>query len=116
MLKDALVTDLDRILTSLTDRQIQAQAQGSQDLAKQFIQGLTVGLQGPLERISETFQQTSQGNSQAVAGLLTDVLAGFSQRLEELFGGQITGINQLQQQTIQALQAAVTKHDLRDVV
>ena len=66
MLKDALVTDLDRILTSLTDRQIQAQAQGSQELAKQFIQGLTVGLQGPLERIAETFQQTSQGNSQAV--------------------------------------------------
>ena len=111
MLKDALVTDLDRILTSLTDRQIQAQAQGSQDLAKQFIDGLTVGLQGPLERIAETFQQTSQGNSQAVTGLLTDVLAGFSQRLEELFGGQITGINQLQQQTIQALQAAVTKLD-----
>ena len=111
MLKDALVTDLDRILTGLTDRQIQAQAQGSQDLAKQFIQSLTVGLQGPLERIAETFQQTSQGNSQAVTGLLTDVLAGFSQRLEELFGGQITGINQLQQQTIQALQAAVTKLD-----
>ena len=39
------------------------------------------------------------------------MLAGFSQRLEELFGGQITGINQLQQQTIQALQAAVTKLD-----
>ena len=111
LLKDALVTDLDRILSSLTDRQIQAQAQGSQDLAKQFIQSLTVGLQGPLERIAETFQQTSQGNSQAVTGLLTDVLTGFSQRLEELFGGQITGINQLQQQTIQALQAAVTKLD-----
>jgi hypothetical protein len=29
MLKDALVTDLDRILTSLTDRQIQAQAQAA---------------------------------------------------------------------------------------
>jgi len=111
ILKDALVTDLDRILTSLTDRQIQAQAQGSQDLAKQFIESLTVGLQGPLERIADTVQQTSQGNSQAVTGLLTDVLAGFSQRLEELFGGQITGINQLQQRTILALQSAVTKLD-----
>ena len=56
-----------------------------------------------------TAGETSQGNSQAVTNLLTDVLAGFSQRLEELFGGQITGINQLQQQTIQALQNAVTK-------
>jgi len=111
ILKDALVTDLERILSNLTDQQIQAQTHGSQELAKQFVESLTVGLQGPLERIAESFQNTSQGNSEAVTKLLTDVLAGFGQRLEELFGGQITGINQLQQQTIQALQAAVVKLD-----
>jgi hypothetical protein len=65
MLKDALVTDLDRILTSLTDRQIQAQAQGSQDLANQFIQGLTVGLQGPLERIAAGRRATGNNRSPA---------------------------------------------------
>jgi MotA/TolQ/ExbB proton channel family len=111
ILKDALVTDLERILSNLTEQQIQAQTHGSQELAKQFVESLTVGLQGPLERIAESFQNTSQGNSEAVTKLLTDVLAGFGQRLEELFGGQITGINQLQQQTIQALQAAVVKLD-----
>ncbi|MBU6260977.1 MAG: anti-phage defense ZorAB system ZorA, partial [Burkholderiales bacterium] len=111
ILKDALVTDLERILSNLTEQQIQAQTHGSQELAKQFVESLTVGLQGPLERIAESFQNTSQGNSEAVTKLLTDVLAGFGQRLEELFGGQITGINQLQQQTIQALQAAVAKLD-----
>lgn len=111
ILKDALVTDLERILSTLTEQQIQAQTHGSQELAKQFVESLTVGLQGPLERIAESFQNTSQGNSEAVTKLLTDVLAGFGQRLEELFGGQITGINQLQQQTIQALQAAVVKLD-----
>jgi hypothetical protein len=111
ILKDALLTDLERILSNLTEQQIRAQTQGSQDLAKQFVESLTVGLQEPLQRIAKTFEQTSQGNSQAVTELLTDVLAGFSQRLQELFGGQITGINQLQQQTIQALQAAVTKLD-----
>lgn len=91
ILKDALITDLERILSNLTEQQIRAQAQGSQDLAKQFVESLTVGLQGPLERIAETFQHTSQGNSLAVTDLLTDVLVGFSQRLQELFGGQITG-------------------------
>jgi ABC-type transporter Mla subunit MlaD len=111
ILKDALVTDLERILSNLTEQQIQAQTHGSQELAKQFVESLTVGLQGPLERIAESFQDTSQGNSEAVTKLLTDVLAGFGQRLEELFGGQITGINQLQEQTIQALQAAVVKLD-----
>jgi hypothetical protein len=109
ILKDALVTDLERVLSTLTDQQIKAQAAGSQDLAKQFVESLTVGLQGPLERIAESFQNTSQGNSQAVTTLLTDVLAGFSQKLEELFGSQVSGINQLQQQTIQALQAAVVR-------
>lgn len=100
ILKDALVTDLKSILSDLTEKQIQAQTQN-----------LTVGLKGPLERIAESFQSTSQGNSEAVTKLLTDVLAGFGQRLEELFGGQITGINQLQQQTVEALQAAVVKLD-----
>jgi len=111
ILKDALVTDFERILTNLAERQIQAQVQGSQDLARQFSESLSAGLQGPLERIAESVQHTSQGNTEAVTRLLTDVLSGFGQRLEELFGGQITGINQLQQQTIQALQSAVTKLD-----
>jgi hypothetical protein len=111
ILKDALVSDLGRILSDLTQQQIRAQTQGSQELAKQFVESLTVGLQGPLERIAESFQNTSQVNSDAVTRLLTDVLAAFGQRLEELFGDQITGINQLQQQTIHALQAAVVKLD-----
>lgn len=111
ILKDALVTDLERILTSLTEQQIKAQVVGSEQLAKQFVESLTVGLQKPLQQIAETFQQTSQGNTQTVTTLLTDVLAGFSQKLEELFGGQISGINQLQQQTIHTLQAAVAKLD-----
>jgi hypothetical protein len=109
ILKDALITDLEHILSNLTDRQIQAQAQGSQALAEHFTNSVTVGLQGPLERLAETFSQTSQGNSQAVTQLLSDVLAGFSQKLQELFGGQISGINQLQQKTIQSLESAVAK-------
>lgn len=40
---------------------------------------------------------------------MTDVLAGFSQKLEELFGGQISGINRMQQQTIDSLGAATEK-------
>lgn len=111
ILKDALITDLERILADLSARQIDAQVQGGRDLATQIVNGLTVGLQEPLKKIAGTFEQTSQGNTQAVTTLLTDVLTGFSQRLEELFGGQISGINQLQQQTIDALKTAVAKLD-----
>ena len=37
------------------------------------------------------------------------MLAGFSQKLQELFGGQISGINEHQQKTINALEFAVGK-------
>jgi MotA/TolQ/ExbB proton channel family len=111
ILKDALVSDLETILSKLTDQQIQAQKAGSQALAQQFVESLTTGLQGPLQQIADSFKQRTQGNSDAVTSLLTDVLSGFSQKLEELFGGQIAGINQLQQKTIEALQTAVTKLD-----
>jgi chromosome segregation ATPase len=47
----------------------------------------------------------------AVTKLLTDVLAGFSQRIQDLFGGQLTGINQLQQSAVEALNSAVAKLD-----
>jgi hypothetical protein len=111
ILKDALVKDLEGILSKLTEQQIKAQAAGSQALAQQFVDSLTTGLQTPLQQIADSFKQTTQGNSEAVTTLLTDVLSGFSQKLQEIFGGQITGINQLQQKTIEALQTAVAKLD-----
>ena len=109
ILKDALISDLAQILSTLSEQQIQAQTRGTQELAKQIVGGLKDGLKEPLERIAAITGETSQGNSQAVTNILTDVLTGFSQRMDELFGDQIAGINQLQQQTIHALQNAVTK-------
>jgi hypothetical protein len=105
ILKDALVGDLERILTTLAERQIAAQQMGIQKL------GEVIGgtLAGPLDAISAGARRNSEGNNEAVTRLLTDVLAGFSQRMEDLFGGQISGINTLQQQTIDALGAAVAK-------
>ncbi len=105
ILKDALVGDLERILTTVTERQIEAQGAGIRKLGE----GIVGTLAGPLDAIAAGARRNSEGNNDAVTRLLTDVLAGFSQRLEDLFGGQISGINNLQQQTIDALGAAVTK-------
>jgi ABC-type transporter Mla subunit MlaD len=109
ILKDALVRELDEVLSRLTDQQIQAQSIGNQALGQQIVESLTGGLTEPLTKIADAVQLTSKDQGQAVTQLLTDVLAGFSQRLQELFGGQINGINQMQQQTIDALQAAVSQ-------
>ena len=109
ILKDALVGDLERILTTLADRQIEAQGVGIQKLGEEFSERITETLAGPLDAMAASARRNSEGNNDAVTRLLTDVLAGFSQRLEDLFGGQVSGINKLQQQTINSLGAAVAK-------
>ncbi|WP_297444157.1 anti-phage ZorAB system protein ZorA [Acidocella sp.] len=107
-LKDALVTDLKHILTELTDRQMQA----TRDLGQQFAHSLNEGMKAPLERIANSFQATSQSNSDHVGSMINEVLTGFSAKIESLFGGQISGINEMQQKTILALEAAVSKFNV----
>lgn len=109
ILKDALVADLKQILTELTEKQIAAQAQSNTQLAQTIAVSLQDGLKTPLDTIAAAVNQVGQDQGSAVTRLLTDVLSGFSQRLQELFGGQISGINELQQQTVQALQTAVAR-------
>lgn len=106
-LKDALVTDLRQILEEMTERQIGAVRDGHAALGREL--GDRIGK--PLEALGVDVKRTSQGNSEAVTELVKDVLAAFSERLEGLFGGQITGINELQQRTIEALARAVEKLD-----
>jgi len=109
ILKDALVADLKAVLSELTDRQIDASTAGNLQLGQQIVSGLQVGLQEPLSRISGAVSQIGGSQSDAIGRVLTDSIAALTQRIQELFGGQIAGINQLQQQTIEALQVAVTK-------
>lgn len=107
ILKDALVTDLKQILTELTEKQIEAARVGTTQLGEQIDGSLRGGLKEPLDRIASAVGQVSQDQGSAVSKLLTDVLSGFSQRLQDLFGDQIGGINRMQQQTIDALRDAV---------
>jgi hypothetical protein len=109
ILKDALVADLKAVLSELTDRQIDASAAGNLRLGQQIVSGLQHGLHEPLTRISGAVEQIGGSQSDAIGRVLTDSIAALTQRIQELFGGQIAGINQLQQQTVDALQAAATK-------
>lgn len=105
-LKDALVADLGSILARLTEQQIAAHREVAQDLGREIGEGIKKNLGDPLNRIAGENAATKESNTEAVTNLLTDVLAGFSQRLEELFGSQIGDINKLQQQTIEAMTKA----------
>lgn len=107
ILKDALVKELGGLLRELTDRQIEAGRTQQAALGQVITQGIQQSLKEPLENIASTVKLASGDQSATTARLLQDVMASFSQQLNDLFGGQITGINELNQQTSRAMQDAV---------
>jgi hypothetical protein len=112
----ALGATLERVASSLSDRfrdatrsHIDAARENTQLLGSTISEVITGSLAGPLDDIKNVVQQVSGDQSAAAIRMLQDVMTSFSQRLNDLFGGQISGINQLNQQTAQAMQDAVSK-------
>lgn len=129
ILKDALVTELGELLRDLTNAQIAASKEQQAQLAQRMAEvsqqqveaarqdtqtlGATIAgsieksLQGPLQEIANTVKAASGDQSATAARMLQDVMVSFSQRLNDLFGGQISGLSALNQQTAQSIQTAV---------
>jgi hypothetical protein len=110
-LKQSLVGDLKEILEDLTERQIAANSSSSTQLADRIVAGVNDSLKQPLTNISEAVKHVSGNQGEAVNKLLTDTMAALTAQLRDLFGGQIAGINQMQQQTIESMKTAVSKLD-----
>lgn len=129
ILKDALVQELGDILRELTQTQIstgqelnnqlakhiqdaaamqmQAASQDNTNLAQAIADSIKEGLQDPLGKIADSVKTASGEQSSSAVKMLNDVMLSFSQRLNDLFGGQIEGINQLNARTAQSMQNAV---------
>ena len=129
ILKDALVKELGELLRELTTSQIASAKESQLHLAERLAQtskeqveatrqdnqalGVTIAesiqqsLQGPLQDIANTVKSASGDQSASAARMLQDVMASFSQRLNDLFGGQISGLSDLNQQTAKSIQEAV---------
>ncbi len=99
--------ELKELLTELTSRQIAANEASMAMLGDRVAASLELGLKEPLAQIAESVKGARDDQGAAVQTMLTNVLDAFSHQLKDLFGNQISGINSLQQQTIDALQAAV---------
>jgi hypothetical protein len=99
--------ELKQILTELTERQIVAANASSAALGNRIVSSLEEQLKAPLKEIADSLKGVRNDQDAAVQAMLTNVLTAFSQQVKDLFGNQITGINGLQQQTIEALQSAV---------
>lgn len=102
-LKEALVEDLSRLMTNLTERQIQAQSSASQLLGEHIGNTISSSLAEPLQKMTESMNVTSRGNNEAVSGMLETMLAGFMAKLEDTFGGQMRGMNEQMSQSMAAM-------------
>lgn len=107
-LKDSLVSDLRELMINQADRQIQATQASHQAMAASISASITEGLHEPMERISQVVDRTTESQGSAVQRVLADVLTAFMERLENVFGGQINGLNTLMQET------ATSMRDTRD--
>ena len=98
-LKQALVEDLTKLMTNITERQIQAQVEASQRLGSI----ITGALEPPLKQMTDAIRTQSEGNTQAVSNTLETLLSGFMAKLEDTFGGQMRGINEQLTRSVQAV-------------
>ena len=107
IIKDALVDELRQILREVSQQQIQSALTSQQQLGDQFKESIQAGISQPLQKIADGFNDQREHTGRDLSTALNDVFSAFTQRLQDLFGGQTTGIYDLQQKTVEALQATV---------
>lgn len=121
-LKDALIGEIKEALRESVGRQIAAANEASASLDRSLSASITRGHQQlgqaiainleaslgePMRKIAAASAGLRDDQNAALGDTLTDVLGRFSERMENLFGGQIEGINELQQKAVEALQSTV---------
>lgn len=102
---------LQKRLAETTQAQLDAARNNNQALGTAISGAITSSLAGPLDEIKTAVQRASGDQSNAAVNMLNDVMSSFSQRLNDLFGDQITGINALNQQAAQTMHDAVSRLD-----
>ncbi|MBF0141332.1 MAG: anti-phage defense ZorAB system ZorA [Magnetococcales bacterium] len=108
-IKDALVADLKEFLTTLTERQMNTQAHHTDQLASNIGKAIADHLGGPIADIASSVKGVSVNQGEAVNKMLTDVLAGFSARLEGMFGGQMQGLTDILKEASLAMRTTADK-------
>lgn len=110
-MKDSLVTDLKQILTELTEQQIQAAGAHNQQLSTAVVGAINESLKEPMAQLSAGMNSVARDQGTAINSLLTDVLAGFTAKMDDMFGAQMRGMNDALMQTSMAIQTAAGKFD-----
>lgn len=90
-LKESLVEDLKVLLTNLTERQIAATQQLSQDIGL----NLRSSLEEPLQKIAETVRTTTTDQSAQAGRMIENLMSGFMTQMKESMGGQMGELSRL---------------------
>lgn len=102
-LKDALVEDLHKMMTNLVDRQIAAQQEATAALGRHIGETISTAIAEPMKRVGEAMETTARGNGEQVSSMLESLLTGFMAKLEDTFGGQMRGINEQMQRSMESM-------------
>lgn len=111
---EKLIEQFGQIISQQTERTLEANKQNSEAISKEIGSAIEGALAKPMEALTNTVQLASGDQGERVSDLMTSALTHFSQKLEDLFGGQITGLSTLQQETNAVLQA--TTQELRNLI
>ena len=104
----SLIRDaLKQTFIELSEKQIAASNAASIALGGRIVSGIEASLTAPLNEIAASLKEARNDQGTALQTTLSNVLQTFSQQMKELFGSQADGINSMQQETIEALRAAV---------
>lgn len=104
-LKDALVEDLTKLMNNLIDRQIAAHEDATRSLGERIGESISTAIAEPMKRVGDAIEATSKGNGDQVTTMLETLLTGFMAKLEDTFGGQMRGINEQMQRSMNAMTA-----------
>lgn len=108
-IKDALVADLKEILTGLTTQQVEAHARNTGQISVDVGKAIGEHLGAPMAEIATAVKSVSVNQGDAVNRMLTDVLAGFSSQMKDMFGSQMTGMTDLLKETSESMRATADR-------
>lgn len=98
-LKESLVQDLKELLVGLTERQIAATQQMSQEIGRQIESSLSA----PLASIAETVRQASGQQASAASATLEALMRAFIDKMQETLGDQLSGLGDMLRTSTQTM-------------
>lgn len=102
-LKDALVEDLNKMMTNLVERQIAAHQAATHSLGEHIGNSISTAIAEPIKSMRDAMEVTARGNGEQVNMMLETLLTGFMAKLEDTFGTQMRGINEQMQRSMTSM-------------